>query len=125
MARKDSIDGDVMEWLWGWFEAVYGNAFTAQYGKHAKRWQVELVRAGVTPEMLKRGMSECLASGDRMPPNLPQFLARCRLARPSVPCHREYRSLPRPDIGADGVARVREQLRFLMDRLRVGKQEVA
>lgn len=81
--EKAKVNKQDIELLWTTMREIYGHAWTSQFGKHDNgTWLVGL--SYISQSDIKYGLQECLHSGEKWPPTLPQFRRMCLRVPPTV-----------------------------------------
>lgn len=105
-----------MRTLWDKMTRIYGHKWSSMSECDDGTW-LEGLR-GYSPEDLASGLRGCLTRTDDWPPDLPEFRQLCRPAHVVTPaCHKEYKSLPKPETDPDVV---RRSIATIKGRLKYG-----
>jgi hypothetical protein len=110
-----STDTKMVSRLWLRMTEIYGHKWSSSYGETpSETWSRGI--SGMSFDELKRGLSECLNSGNAWPPSLPEFLAMCKpTKRENAAMYRNVPQLPAPvsdkATAAANLAKLRQMVR--------------
>ncbi len=95
--------------FWARMAEIYGRRWYAEHGERiSSTWREALSR--MTTERAKQAMARCMTAGDKFPCTLSQFMARAKESR-TLPMHKPFPRLPRPDSSPKIAAEHLEKIR--------------